>query len=494
MNATTVNPDTVQLQGPASAVVPAAVTYDAGAFTATLNPNSPLTPGITYTVVVRGGAADPRVKDVAGNALAADAPSTFTTIPPPPVVVATTPAPNANNIPVNVAPTARFANPIDPATANTNTVLLSNVTDPANPVPVAVTVSYEPNTSTIALVPTAPLQPAQKYRATLSGGATPSITDPLGQPLASNVSFAFDTAAAPVPTTFTIFTDPNPMPGLPAVNEAKPVELGLKFSANQAGLVTGVRFYKGDTSNTGQCVGHLWTSAGTKIDSVTFADDDSIGWKTALFQTPILITANTTYVVSYLTPQGRYSATLDTFATVGVDNGPLHALSDPEADPDGDANGNTGNGVFVSDPPVPVPDGAFPTISFRAQNYFVDVVFAPAPQVVSVTPLPGAANVPVDFLPTATFSEALAAGSATTDTVLLRTAGNTPVDISSVSYNPSTFTITITPAQPLQPNQAYTVILKGGDTGPSITDATGTKLPADYIWSFTTAPSGSGTP
>ncbi len=79
MDAATVNGSTVELRDPGNALVPATVSYNAASFTATLDPTASLARGVTYTARVRGGGADPRVKDVAGNALAADVTWTFTT-------------------------------------------------------------------------------------------------------------------------------------------------------------------------------------------------------------------------------------------------------------------------------------------------------------------------------------------------------------------------------------------------------------------------------
>jgi RHS repeat-associated protein len=79
MNAATVNGATVELRDPSNALVSATVSYDAASFTATLDPTAPLTAGVTYTARVRGGGTDPRVKDAAGNALAADLTWSFTT-------------------------------------------------------------------------------------------------------------------------------------------------------------------------------------------------------------------------------------------------------------------------------------------------------------------------------------------------------------------------------------------------------------------------------
>src|SRR5262249_54957689 len=60
------------------AVVPATVSYNATTQIATLSQSAPLVAGTTYTARVHGGAAGPSVKDVSGNALAADMVWSFT--------------------------------------------------------------------------------------------------------------------------------------------------------------------------------------------------------------------------------------------------------------------------------------------------------------------------------------------------------------------------------------------------------------------------------
>src|SRR5262245_50984452 len=76
------------------------------------------------------------------------------------------------------------------------------------------------------------------------------------------------------------------------------VELGTKFRADVDGFVTGVRYYKG-TANTGSHVGHLWTNAGANLGTVTFTGETASGWQQATFASPIAVSANTTYIVSY---------------------------------------------------------------------------------------------------------------------------------------------------------------------------------------------------
>ena len=79
MNATTIDFITVELRDPSNVLVPAAVAYNVSNKRATLNPKSALRPLTKYTVTVKGGANDPRVKDAAGNALSSSWIWSFTT-------------------------------------------------------------------------------------------------------------------------------------------------------------------------------------------------------------------------------------------------------------------------------------------------------------------------------------------------------------------------------------------------------------------------------
>jgi uncharacterized protein DUF4082/Big-like domain-containing protein len=471
MDPATVNGTTVQLLDPTAAQITATVSYDATSRAATLNPNALLAAGVTYTVLVRGGGADPRAKDLAGNALASNASSTFTTAPIQ--VLSVTPREGADAIPAGVAPRAVFSAPLDPTTVNSSTVLLQDAM--SNPVPAAV--SYSASAFTIAIVPRGFLQPLQTYTVTLKGGAAPSITNSTGAPLPVDFTWSFTTAAAPPPVTGVSIWDDSVVPPTPIFPDSTPVELGLKFRSDKDGLITGVRFYKGGAANAGQHVGHLWTDTGLLLASVTFTDESDTGWQRALFETPVRITANTLYVVSYFAPAGNYAAQSRAFESSGVDSGPLHAPSDPVIG---------GNGVFNDNP-----SGGFPSKSFNATNYWVDVVFVDTeplpPQVLSITPAPGAINVSTLITPAATFSKPLILMTVNSSTVLLTDTANKPVPI-TVFYNPVDFSVRLLLHEQLQPEQAYTVTFKGAasPTQPRIIDWMGIPLPSDYTWSFTT--------
>ena len=153
---------------------------------------------------------------------------------------------------------------------------------------------------------------------------------------------------------------PAVVPVVTSSSDNSAVELGVKFKSDIAGFITGVRFYKG-AANSGTHAGNLWSANGTRLATAVFTSETTSGWQQVSFGTPVAITANTTYVASYHTNVGGYSADGAYFANTGVDSPPLHAL--PSAT-------SGGNGVYQY--------GAtgFPTNSFNATNYWVDVVFA----------------------------------------------------------------------------------------------------------------------
>ena len=78
LDATTVNLSTIFLRDASGTVIPTSLAYNAATNTVTLTPTAALANSTTYTLVVKGGAAG--VKDTSGNALAADATSSFTTV------------------------------------------------------------------------------------------------------------------------------------------------------------------------------------------------------------------------------------------------------------------------------------------------------------------------------------------------------------------------------------------------------------------------------
>ncbi len=256
------------------------------------------------------------------------------------------------------------------------------------------------------------------------------------------------------------------------------VELGVKFYSDVPGFVTGVRFYKA-LANTGTHVGRLWTGTGTLLASVTFVNETGSGWQEATFDTPVEIAANTTYVISYHAPNGRYSANLSYFSGTGRDSGPLHALADGV---------EGGNGVYAYGP-----GGIFPTSTWQSANYWVDVVFRTSvdddttpPIVSAVSPVAQANGVSPTTAITATFNEPIDPLTVDTATFQLFDPFNALVP-ATVTYSSVTRRATLTPNAPLAASTTYTAVLRGGATDPRIKDVAGNALAAPFSWSFTTA-------
>jgi hypothetical protein len=79
MTASTISATTIVLKNSGGTVIAAPVTYNATSHVATINPTATLGLSTTYTLTILGGATDPRVKDAAGNAMAANKVITFKT-------------------------------------------------------------------------------------------------------------------------------------------------------------------------------------------------------------------------------------------------------------------------------------------------------------------------------------------------------------------------------------------------------------------------------
>jgi methionine-rich copper-binding protein CopC len=363
-----------------------------------------------------------------------------------PTVVATSPASAATGVTITAPITATFSAPVQPAT-------ISFVLKGSSGTAVPATVSYNSTTQTSTLTPSSPLITGVTYTATVSGAQ-----DSSGNTM-TPASWSFTT----VPS-ISVWSAV-PVPGVPSANDPAAIEVGTKIRSDVAGTVTGVSFYKG-ASNTGTHVGHLWSSTGQLLASVTFANETASGWQTASFATPVTIQPNATYVISYYAPAGGYSADAGYFTAAGASNGPLHALASGVDGSDGVYAYGTG--------------GAFPNNSFNDTNYWVDAVFkdslAPvgtAPTVTGETPAPSATGVAKTVAPTVTFNQAVQNISFT-----LKDSGNNTV-AGTVSYNSTSNTATFTPTAALSGNVTYTATVSASSTS-------GIAMGTPFSWSFTT--------
>lgn len=435
------------LKNAAGTAVAGTASHNASTNTTTFTPASALAYDTTYTATVSGAT------NTAGQSMTSPYSWTFTTLAATvlPAVVSVSPTNNATGVDVAAKPAATFNQAVNPAS------ITFSVKDSAGTA-VQGTVAYDSATNTATFTPAQPLAYGTAFTATLSGATNAS-----GQTMAAPHSWNFTTVPPPAACPCSVFSAAA-VPAVAAENDINAVEVGMKFRSDVAGSVTGVRFYKG-ASNTGTHTGRLWTGTGTLLASVTFAGETASGWQQANFSTPVSITANTTYVVSYHAPNGNYAANSGFFGN-SANNAPLHGL----------ASGTDGpNGVYRYG------TSGFPTESYNNTNYWVDVVFTntpsgAAPAVTSTTPAANATGVPVIAKPTAVFNQAVTGSSVQ---FALKDPANAAVP-GSTSYDTATNTATFTPADALSYNTAYTATVSGA------TNSLGQSMGTAYSWTFTT--------
>jgi Domain of unknown function (DUF4082)/Bacterial Ig-like domain/Bacterial Ig domain len=406
--------------------------------------------------------------------------ATYGTDATAPTVTATSPASGATAVPAGSVVTATFSEAMNAATINTNTFELRNAANALVPA----SVTWDAATRTARLTPTSALAALSTFTASVKGGPGSPRAEDLSGNAAAGVSWSFITEAAPnCPCSGWANTV---TPANPSVNDPSAIEVGVKFRTTIDGFITGVRFYKGAT-NTGTHQGNLWSDSGQLLASATFTGESASGWQQVIFATPVAVTANTVYVASYFAPNGNYAGDNNFFASAGVSNGPVQLLQ----------NGvSGGNGVYQYGSA-----SSFPSQSFNATNYWVDVVFTTttgpdtsAPTVTARSPAIGATSVSTSATVTATFSEPISPSTVSASTFELRNASNTLI-AASVSYNASTLTATLTPTAALPANTVLTATLRGGAADPRIKDVAQNALASNVSWSFTTsAAAGSNCP
>jgi hypothetical protein len=216
-------------------LIAATVTYNATTRVATLTPSAALAGSTTYTATVKGGATDPRVKDLAGNALAANQTWSFTTVAvdiTPPTVTAISPASGATGVSATANVTATFSEAMDATTISTSTFELR---DAANAL-VSSVVSYSATNRIATLNPTPTLGSGATYTATVKGGTTdPRAKDVAGNPLAANVTWSFTIV---VDTTAPTVTAISPASGATGVSRNTTVRATFSEAMDPATINT----------------------------------------------------------------------------------------------------------------------------------------------------------------------------------------------------------------------------------------------------------------
>jgi methionine-rich copper-binding protein CopC len=383
----------------------------------------------------------------------------FGTVKPPdtqpPVVAATSPASNVGGVTLTVAPTATFNEPVKSAG------LTYTLSSSSGQVPGSVSLDGTGTVATFA--PSAQLAGGTTYTATVRA------TDVSGNQMPASYSWSFVTGKPRPPACPCTIWDDFTQPQFPNTADPSAIEVGTKVRFDVNGYVMGVRFFKG-AQNTGTHTGSLWNTAGTKLATGTFSGETAQGWQTLTFASPIQVTANTVYTVSYHTNTGYYSSTSNYFSGKGADYQSLHALQD----------GVSGsNGVYKYGT-----TSAFPTSSYNGGNYWVDVLWTNSltgdttpPAVTASAPADGATNVSNTPSVTATFSEAVDPASAQ---FTLADSGGAKVD-STITYNASTKTLTLAPKSKLSAGESYSASIR-------VADVDGNMMATPKLILFTTSP------
>lgn len=363
----------------------------------------------------------------------------------PPVVTTVSPAASAANASFASAVTARFSKSVVASSVKFSLA--------AGGAAVAGATSYNDATRTATFTSSAPLAQGTTFTATVSGA-----TDSSGNVMAAPYSWSFTTAGCPCSMWPSAAT-----PAQASVSDTSAVEVGVRFTSDANGYINGIRFYKG-AANTGSHVGNLWTASGQLLASGTFSSESASGWQQLLFISPVSVTAGTAYVASYHTNTGGYSFTGAYFGSP-YDAGPLHAPG---------SVAGAGNGLYLYGP------SAFPTQTYNAANYWVDVVFntvfsdTVSPSLTNQTPAQGATSVPLTSTATATFNKPI---NASTISFSIKSSSGTAVP-AMLSYDASQLTATLTPSSSLAQGTTYTATVGASDTS-------GNAM-APVSWTFTT--------
>ena len=159
------------------------------------------------------------------------------------------------------------------------------------------------------------------------------------------------------PSYVTLFSG-SATPDVVNTTDASAIELGVKFQTSVSGTVSGIRFYK-SSLDTGTHTGELWTSTGTKLATATFTNETASGWQSVTFSTPVVVDGGR-HIRRFLSHKRGILLFQRRLLHEQRDERPLTAPAN-------------GNGVYTYSG-----NTEFPTSTFSATNYWVDVMFNPS--------------------------------------------------------------------------------------------------------------------
>jgi len=371
--------------------------------------------------------------------------------------------------PTNTAPTATndsgYTTTRDTALSLASTTLLANDNDPDGD-PLSITgadqavngsVSYNSTTKMVTFTPTTGYTGAASFRYTISDGR--------GGTSSATVSFSITAPASPVSLLN------NGTPSQPSVDDPSGVELGMRFTVSAAGTITGIKYYKG-INDTGTHTGSIWTSGGTLLTSGTFVNETASGWQTLTFAQPLTVAAGTTLVVSYHS-NGNYAVTPNYFTST-VSNGPLSATG-----------GNNGVYAYGS-------SSLFPTNTYQASNYWVDVMFQGTSNTAPVAANDSGFTTNFNTAKVIQASQLLANDTDANGDTLSVTGVSNAVN-GTVSYSATTNAVTFTPTAGYSGSASFTYSISDGNGGTasanvSLTVNSSTVAPTQSVFSASDTP------
>lgn len=167
----------------------------------------------------------------------------------------------------------------------------------------------------------------------------------------------------PAPSGGSSFFGASATPAQTETLDRSDYELGMKFTVLKEGDITALRYYRGaaDAGDTDTRTLHLWSSTGKELAEVTVTSaPGASGWQTATLSSPVHVTANSKYVVSYGTVQ-NYADSVNYFRATTVNS-------------DGTISVSQGAGVYSEKVGGSGGPDFFPTQSWNSSNYWADVV------------------------------------------------------------------------------------------------------------------------
>ena len=360
-----------------------------------------------------------------------------------PYIVSTSPvAFGASNISPFTSVEVEFGEAMNFATIGSSNFFLKDAQNNS----IAATITYDPATKVARLQPTGTLAINATYTVTVKGGVA-GVADLAGNRLKSDFVWSF------VTDSWTIWP-PEATPTLIDTNDPNPVELGVRFKSDVAGYVTGLKFYK-SAADVGPHVGSLWSVSGTLLASATFTNETAAGWQDVSLSAPVAIVAGGTYVASYHS-NSHHAGDVLYFANSGVDRGPVHALKDTAAAP---------NGLYAYGPTQ------FPANSAQSANYWADVKVNTSNQAAAPVFLPPPGSYPT--------GRTVTMASTTPGAQIYYTTNGAAPTASSTKYSVPVFvgTTTTLKAIAIAPNWATSPVSTGTYTIQSIQTALPTFSP-----------------